>query len=290
MCELIVSFLDIVVVMIGVGFCGWIDVVYENGLVEQFMVVFSCVQFVVCGLKVYGVIQQVGFIVDWVVELEIFVEVGEYFMVDGVVGWCIVIQYYGVGVDGFDILLFFCGVDVVSIIVYCWGLLFDLQFLYCFVVQVGVGEVDVVLFMLVFGVVEWVRMVVCVGVIEVIWCCVVLGCLLFVVVGFIIVILFDEVGLCVIFVFCGCFGLLVCCVVDYYVFGLVFWLCIFDGMMEMCSGGVFFDGVFVLFFWVGVSIFGEFFDVVGGVCLWEQLGFVLLWGGESVYVVEMVIV
>ena len=280
---------DIVIVTTGVGFRGWIDAAHENDLAEELAVALTGAQFVARGPKAHGAIQQAGFAADWVAESETSAEVGEYLTADGVSGRRIAIQHHGAGADGLDGLLADLGADVVSITVYRWGPPPDPQIVYRSVVQAGSGEVDAVLFTSAPGAAEWVRAAERAGVLDAVRRRAAAGRLLLAAVGPITATPLRDADLQTTLAVRGRLGSLVRCVVDHFSSGSAPQLPTAVGKMEMRSGGVLVDGVFVPLSRSSTSILSELFDAGGHVLSREALGLALPCGGESAHAVEMAV-
>lgn len=88
---LIVDLFDILVVYIGIGFCGWLVVVEGWGLVNEFLELLLLVWIIFCGLKVIGVLCVVGLCEEWFFDFELLYEVLEYLFELGVFCMCIVV-------------------------------------------------------------------------------------------------------------------------------------------------------------------------------------------------------
>lgn len=287
--ELIADPPDVVIVTTGVGFRGWIDAAHENDLAEQLTEALTGAQFIARGPKARGAIQQAGFAADWVAESETSAEVGNYLTADGVAGRRIAIQHHGAGADGLDGLLAELGADVVSITVYRWGPPPDPQIVHRSVVQAGSGEVDAVLFTSAPGAAEWVRAATRAGVLDAVRRRADAGRLLLAAVGPITATPLREADLRTTLAVRGRLGSLVRCVVDHFASGAAPQLPTAAGLMEMRSGGVLLDGVFVPLSRASTSILSELFDAGGRVLSRESLGLALPRGGESAHAVEMAV-
>ncbi|WP_312169365.1 uroporphyrinogen-III synthase, partial [Microbacterium sp.] len=147
---------DIVVATTGVGFRGWMDAAHEHGLDAELDDALGSAHFVARGPKAHGAIQQAGFTADWVAQSETSAEVGEYLLASGVAGKRVLVQHHGAGSDGLDEQLADAGADVLSITVYRWGPPPNPEVVRRSAVQAAAGEADAVLFTSAPGAASWI--------------------------------------------------------------------------------------------------------------------------------------
>ncbi|MGO1286821.1 uroporphyrinogen-III synthase [Brachybacterium tyrofermentans] len=157
--ELIADPPQILVVLTGIGFRGWLDTAAAAGLGEDLGSALAEARIVARGAKAHGAVRQAGLRTAWVAGSETAAEVGEHLLTGGIAGGIqgrrIAVQHHGTGADGLDELLGREGAQVVSVMPYRSGPPHDPAALQRAVRRAAAGELDAVVFTAAPGAAAW---------------------------------------------------------------------------------------------------------------------------------------
>lgn len=153
--ELIADPPQILVVLTGIGFRGWLDAAAAAGLGEDLGSALAEARIVARGAKAHGAVRQAGLRTAWVAGSETAAEVGEHLVTGGIQGRRIAVQHHGTGADGLDELLGREGAQVVSVMPYRSGPPHDPAALQRAVRRAAAGELDAVVLTAAPGAAAW---------------------------------------------------------------------------------------------------------------------------------------
>ncbi|APH45033.1 uroporphyrinogen-III synthase [Microbacterium sp. 1.5R] len=280
---------DIVIVTTGVGFRGWMDAAHEHGLDGQLDAALQGAHFVARGPKAHGAIQQAGFTADWVAESETSAEVGEYLLASGVAGKRILVQHHGAGSDGLDELLADAGAQVLSITVYRWGPPPDPEVVRRSALQAAAGEADAVLFTSAPGAASWIAVAEESGALERVRRRAESGRLLLACVGPITAAPLHGANLRTTIADRGRLGSLARTVIAHFGGGRAPSLPTDAGLVEVRSGGVLVDGVFIPLSRSAAALIEALASAGGRVLSRAELGGVLPGAERNGHAVEVAV-